>query len=286
MLSRFRRPDADLRVQISQTELQAGEELEARVELVPKSNFHVREGRLELVCTEVYVQKTSSQYGAHYQRKSDTRVRVGETFTENGNLRSGVKYTTNLKLAVPADAPRSIRGTKVRNIEPGIVWEVEAYLDVASARDLRESIEVKVVEPSTTKGGSTRPVTAEVEHRQGRLNLELPSESARSGDTLDGRLLVEMAQDVSAEEIRVELVREEKFGNDAKEHTVDQVTLESDASLELGDAKEWRFQLNIGQVEVPTLKTEKSYVRWFVKAVLARAMRTDLRVEQDISVDY
>ena len=39
MLSRFRRPEADLSIHVDKTELHPSEELDARVTLVPKSDF-------------------------------------------------------------------------------------------------------------------------------------------------------------------------------------------------------------------------------------------------------
>jgi hypothetical protein len=286
MLSRFRRPEADLRVLLTNTALHAGDELNVRVELVPKSSFLLREGRVELICTETYVQKTSSQYGTHYQRKTQTRAKVGETFSDNGTLRSGVKYSTDVKLAVPEDAARSISGTKVRSIQPGISWEVRASLDVASARDLHQSQEVTIVESPVVDDVSPRSVVSEIGHRQCNLTLSVSSGEAHSGDRLDGTLRAEMLQEVAAAEVRVELIRVEKFGNDAQDHAVDNATLEGDVTLADGQAREWRFRLNVGHVAVPSLTTEMSSVRWAVKGVLARAMRPDIRIEQEIAVDF
>ena len=95
-----------------------------------------------------------------------------------------------------------------------------------------------------------------------------------------------MLEDVTASEIRVELVRVEKFGNAGGDHTVDSVTLERDLSLQSGRTREWRFRLDVGRVGVPSLKTEKSSVRWLVKGVLSRSLRFDPRVEQEITVDF
>ena len=81
------------------------------------------------------------------------------------------------------------------------------------------------------------------------------------------------------------LVRSEKFGNVEKNRTVDEVTFERDVSLRPGHLREWRFKLDVGEVDVPSLKTEKSSVRWLVKAWLTRNMRRDLRIEQEIRVD-
>ena len=53
-----------------------------------------------------------------------------------------------------------------------------------------------------------------------------------------------------------------------------------------GQTREWRFRLNVGDVAVPSLTTEMSSVRWVVKGVVARAMRPDLRIEQEIAADF
>ena len=285
MLSRFRRPDADLSIHVDKAELHPGEELEARVVLVPKSDFRIRHGTVELVCTETYVQKTSSQYGTYYNRKTVTRYSVGETFLNDATVRNGVPHSTDVKLVVPADALPSMSGTKVSHVQPGITWEVTAFLDVAGARDIRCSQPVTVLSPSAPDDVRSRPAVAQTKHEQCALTLTVSSGEARSEDTLDGDLRVEMLQDVTAEEVRVELVRSEKFGNVEKNRTVDEVTFERDVSLRPGHLREWRFKLDVGQVDVPSLKTEKSSVRWLVKAWLTRNMRRDLRIEQEIRVD-
>ena len=284
MLSRFRRPDADLSIQLDSAELHPGEELEARVTLVPKSDFRVRHGTVELVCTETYVQKTSSQYGTYYNRKTATLYSVGETFLNDTNVRNGVPHSTDVRLAVPADAIPTMSGTKVSHVQPGITWEVTAFLDVAGARDIHCSQPVSVLSPSAPDDVRSRPVVTQVRHEQCALTLTVSSEEARSGDTVEGDLRAEILQDVTAEEIRVALVRSEKFGNEGKNKTVDEVTFERDVSLRPGHMREWRFKLDIGQVGVPSLKTEKSSVRWLVKAWLTRNMRRDLRIEQEITV--
>ena len=50
--SEFGRPKADLNIQISETTLHPGDEFEARVKLLPREDFHVRLGKVELVCLE------------------------------------------------------------------------------------------------------------------------------------------------------------------------------------------------------------------------------------------
>ena len=285
MFSLFRRPGADLQIDVDKTVVQVGDELSARVTLVPKQDFDVRQGKVELVCTETYVFMTSSQYGQHYHRKTHALSRTGGSFLERGTVRAGLPHYGDVRLAVPTDALPTLTGVSVNKIDPGISWTVIASLDVAKSRDIQHSQEVTVFRRAGPEDSSPRPAFAESRHGQCVLTLELASGDARSGDRLAGSLRAEMLQDVSVSEVRVELVRIEKFGNVQRDHTADRVVLEPEASLPAGQMREWSFRLNVGKVSAPTLKTDKSSVRWLVKGVLSRRMRRDLRVEREIGVD-
>ena len=286
MLSLFRRPGADLQIDVDKTVVQVGDEVRARVTLVPKQDFDVRQGKVELICTETYVQMTSSQYGQHYHRRTRSLSLEGGSFMEGGTVRAGLPHSGSVRLVVPAGALPTLTGATVSKIDPGISWAVIASLDVAKARDIQHSQEVTVDPPAAPEDRQHRPVTAESRHRQCVLTLGLSSGDARSGDRLAGSLRAEMLQDVGVSEVRVELVRIEKFGNVQRDHTADRVVLEPEGSLPAGQIREWSFRLNVGKVTAPTLKTDKSSVRWLVKGVLSRRMRPDLRVEREIGVEF
>ena len=98
MLSLFRRPGADLQIEVDKTVVQVGDDLSARVTLVPKQDFDVRQGKVELICTETYVQMTSSQYGQHYHRRARTLSRKGGSFMEGGTVRAGLPHSGDVRL--------------------------------------------------------------------------------------------------------------------------------------------------------------------------------------------
>ena len=282
----LRRPDVDVQISVNKSDFHAGDRLDARVALLPKGDFRVRNGRVELVCIETWVQRIDSQYGPSYHRKTEVLSSQGETFLEDQAVRNGVPYSADLRVAVPRDALPTLCGELVQKIQPGIAWVVTVDLDVARARDIQESQEVTVA--ATPAPRDERPSPAVTESRRGRclLTLEVSRSEARSGDRVDGTLRAEPEQGMTASEARVELVREEKFGNTARNDTVDSATLERDLSLQSDGTREWRFSLDFGQVSVPSLKTEKSSVRWLVRGVLDRSMRTDPKVEQEIDVGF
>ena len=288
MLSRFRRPQADLQVELDKTSASPGDEVAARVTLSPNTDFEIRGGSVALVCVETYVQKMSNQYGTSYHKKTNILSRQEESFAGSGVIRKGTQYSTQVAFQLPDDALPTLRGAVVQKISPGISWQVSASMDVAKARDLSASREIGVAaQPALVE--PPRPSVAEVQHNQCVLTLKLDSAQARSGDTLEGSFSAQMIHDVSVQEIRVDLVRAEKFGNEEKEHPIDSATLSQAATLtpsaDTENAPDWGFRLNVGRVELPSLKTEKSSVRWLVKGVLSRPMRTDLRVEQEVAVD-
>lgn len=282
----LRRPDVDVQISVNKSDFHAGDKLDARVALLPNGDYRVRHGRVELVCIETWVQRIDSQYGSSYHRKTEVLSSQGETFLEDQTVRNGLPYSADLRVAVPRDALPTLRGELVQKIEPGIAWAVKVDLDVARARDIKESQEITVV--ATPAPRNERPVPAVAESTRGGcpLTLELSRSEARSGDRVDGTLRAEPQGDVTASEARVELVREEKFGNTAKNQVVDQVTFERDLSLQSGEEREWSFSLEVGRVAMPSLKTEKSSVRWLVRAVLDRSLRTDPKVEQEIDVAF
>ena len=284
--SEFGRPKADLNVRVNRDRVRPGEEVEARVELAPREDFHARLGKVELVRVETCVQITRSQYGTHYSKKTHAISLAEETLMENQTVRRLGGHRKDFRFALPPDALPTMSGAVVQKIEPGIAYEVRVSLDVARARDLSGSQGFTVARVPVSGDAPAVPVVEEAAHRQCELTLELSRGEARSGDRIEGRLRAEMLDDLDAAGVRVELVRKEKFGNEAQDHIVDRTDLEREVKLGSGERREWRFSLDVGEVSVPSLETEKSSVTWLVKGILDRNMRRDLRVEREIGVGF
>ena len=281
VFSRFERPYAGLRVETVESVLHPGGELEVDISLAPKEDFHVRRGTVELICTETYAAYISQQ--GNYYTRTQTPSRVSRAFMEDAAVRKGVPYSTRTSLVAPQDALPTVSGARVGSVGPGISWELMTWLDVANRRDIRQSERIRVVRPRAVAPGRGHSVVTESE-QQCALTLTLPSVVAHSRDLIEGRLRAEALQDMNISEIRVELVRVEKFGDAERDFTVDKATLGQDMSLRRSRAREWQFGMNIGHVSAPSLNADNSSVRWLVKGVLARRMRFDARIEQEIWV--
>ena len=290
MLSRFRQPTADFRVELSETTLKPDDDLKVRVSLIPRDGFQVRSGRVEILCVENFVERVdnvrTSQYGSGTRTIKLTNIldRYEQVFLEDSRMRRGLPRDFDVDWTAPADAAPTAVGVDVGAADVGITWVVRTSLDVAGARDFNDVREVKVVTSPVNGSGASAPIAAQETHDQCALTLTLLTGVARSGETIAGTLRAEILQDMSLSEVRAELIRMEAFGYSGEEYYVDTASLETDLDLRRSESREWRFELKAGQVDAPSLQTNNCSVRWMVKCVLARRLRFDTSIEQEIWV--
>ena len=292
MLSGFRRPDADFRVELSEATLQPGDKLKVRVSLVPKEDFQARRGRVEIVCEETYVDDLRTRHtvttsGSRTRHYKETRIlsRYDKVFTGHSTMRRGLSYSFDVDWPVPLNAPPTARGVRVDSIDVGIVWTVTTSVDVADAGDFHDTQEIAVVGPRAIGRAPSSPLVAQNTDDRCALTLTLLTRNARSWDTVDGSLRAEISQDMRVSEVRAELIRVEAFGlYRGKDYREDLVKVDGSVALRSGETREWRFRLKTGEVEAPSLRTDNSVVTWLVKCVLARRMRFDSRIEQEVWV--
>ena len=292
MLSGFRRPDADFRVELSETTLRPGDKLKVRVSVIPREDFQARRGRVEIEGIETYVDDLRTTHsvtpsGSSTRRYEETRVlsRYEKVFVGVSAMRRGLSYSFDVDWAVPLNAPPTASGVRVDSIDVGIVWTVKTSVDVADAGDFHDTQEITVVAPRAIGRVASSPLVAQNTDDRCALTLTLPTRNARSWDTVDGSLRAEISQDMRVSEVRAELIRVEAFGLQVgKDYREDLVKVDGSLALRRGESREWRFQLKTGEVHAPSLRTDNSVVTWLVKCVLARRMRFDARIEQEIWV--
>lgn len=292
MLSGFRRPAADFRVELSETTLRPGDQLKVRVSIIPKEDFQARRGRVEIVCEESFVDDLRTTHnvtssGSSTRRYEGTRIhsRYEKVFMGDSTMRRGLSYSFDVDWTVPINAPPTASGVRVDSIDVGIAWTVTTSVDVAEAGDFHDSQELPVVAPRAISNAPSSPLVAQNTDERCVLTLTLPTGSARSCDTVDGSLRADISRDMRVSEVRAELVRVEAFGlHVGKDYREDLVKVDGGLMLRRGETREWRFQLKTGQVYAPSLRTDNSVVTWLVKCVLARRMRFDARIEREIWV--
>ena len=288
MLSRFRRPAADFRVELSETTLRPGDELKVRVSLVPRDGFQVRRGTVVIECIESYVEILSGmhtgRYGQGTRRMKGTRIlyRQEEVIIDDRRMRRGLPFYADFDWVVPSDALPTVIGHSRDVFDVGIAWRVTTSLDVAGARDFYDQQQIVVGSPPAAPDEPSESLVREIADDESALTLTLAKGMYSSWEMIEGTLRAEILQDMEVTEVRAELVRVESFGYDGDDFLAGRIRLEGDADLRQGETREWQFQLETGEVYAPTLMTDYSSVKWMVRCVLARRMRFDTFIEQEI----
>ena len=88
-------------------------------------------------------------------------------------------------------------------------------------------------------------------------------------------------------EVRVELVREEDVprGQGNEEHVTEaSVVVAGEVELAPGAPQEYPFRVEVPPDPVSTLRTDQSTVRWRLKGIGSRRMRSDYNVTQELLV--
>ena len=189
-----------------------------------------------------------------------------------------------------------------------ISWKVVATLDISSAVDMLAESEICVLKPLELPDWFRTPISddsAEVSNvkKSGVCSMILSLHSSdfsstdvvygsndvvvfRSNDVVEGVVSVAAlkGKDVTAHGVVVELIRREKFGDLKGYISVDKFNFRGDLTLSSEQRAQVPFQLNVGQVEVPSLKLEHSSVVWLVKSTLDVWMCADPSVSQEINV--
>ena len=277
-------------MELSETTLKPGEELNIRVSLVPRDGFQVRRGAVVIECIESYVELSpgmnTGRYSTGTQRLKGTRIlyRQEEVIIDDRRMRRGLPFYADVDWVVPSGALPRVIGHTRDVFDVGIAWKVTTSLDVAGARDFYDQQQIVVGSPPADADGPTEPLVRELADEESALTLTLSKGGYNSWEMIEGTLRAEISQDLDVTEVRAELVRVEAFGYDGDDFLAGRIRLEGDPDLRQGETREWHFQLETGEVYAPTLRTDYSSVRWLVRCVLARRMRFDSFIEQEVWV--
>ena len=124
-----------------------GETINLAVELSPRRDMEVREGRVDLVCEEQWSDVgTVRQGGARgmmvqkqvveHRRESYLHSRV--VFLQEAQLRSGATARHNARLEIGTEPPPHVEKAT------SISWRLVTTVDVAGARDIKARRSVKI----------------------------------------------------------------------------------------------------------------------------------------------
>jgi len=252
-----------------------GESLHLELRITAGEEISPREVRAELVGDETYYQKVHRGYG--YTVLHNTFARIVQTVAEQPALSQGVEQKWNCSLQVPPDILPACRGQWVN-----ISWTLKAVVDVPKRVDLSQEKPIQVFCPPPQV--NNMPVLpAEKTFSQVALSLKAP-QVVSSGTSLKGQLnlLVKESLDISG--IRVELVQVEDAHDRKANQVVSTTHISGKASFSQNESPSFPFSLDVPAGAPPTAICKFSGLRWKVRAIIDRKMKTDFNVEQELFV--
>ena len=277
----FVKPKAEVGLQAKDTYL-PGAELPAEIRLTTQEEIKARELRAELVGEETYYVKEThinSKGHAHTRtvKKNATFASITQTVAQAPTFSQGADQKWNISLQVPPNAPPTCGGKYV-----DIRWTLKTVLDVPNRPDQSKEMILRVLCPPPRVSGMSA-VPAEKSYDDVTMSLQV-SQVACAGETLVGRLTLQVKNKLSPRSIRVELVRDEDAGAHKADEVIAKAEISGSASFNQQEVPSFDFTLAIPAAAPPTAVCAHSNLRWKVKAVIDRKMKTDFNVEQEVIV--
>jgi SpoOM protein len=264
-----------------------GDVVNVSVRVTGKEDLDIQECRVALVCANRYIYRYTTRDS---DGDSDTRsmevteeVEAGnERILDEGTIVSGSYTGRDLVLKIPLTAPPSASG-EITNVE----WKVRVALLIRGAPDVIEELPLTVL--STSESYANWAENAPELDSSGVCDMEfrLPSRSLRIGERIEGPLVLTPRQDFEARSLRVELVRREivprASGNTSETVQASEVVDES-PRFQMGLSRDYAFAMDVPGAAGPSLKTEQTYVGWWLRAVVDRGLAFDYDLKQLLNV--
>ena len=139
----------------------------------------------------------------------------------------------------------------------------------------------------STEAGWTAPAEEADSHGECDLSFRLEKSAFGVGEPIEGTLVLTPSKECKANEVRVELERQEEVPRGAgNEEVVREAQAILDGAVELtpGAPREYAFRVEVPPDPVPSLRTDRSTVRWRLKGIGSRRMKRDYNVTQQVLV--
>ena len=204
-----------------------------------------------------------------------------ETLLDEAALARGLNNAYHLQWQIPGDAAPSYKGDIIQQ-----TYKVVVELDRAEGKDLKEDVELQVVEPAPGKELVAASYGEGKNADDALMQFELPRLEFVEGETLSGRLAVNPRVDIEAASVqlelwRIETVTEGDTPNEqrykAQAHGLAGITI-----LKSGVPASYDFSFPVAIECCPTFKHGTAKGSWLLRAVISRPLATDCEVEQEL----
>lgn len=268
-----------------------GETVHATVTVSGEKDMKVQQARCELVFHEEYEYRyrdthRDSDGHEHTEEKrswvTEERVVQKEMMFGETTIKGGTNQTFQFNFPIPTNAAPTASTGKIVKVK----WILKGILDRKLLPDISDNVELLVfttppnqnVQPGVF-GSSNEPGEAE-------MNFSLPRLEWVLGETLAGEFRINPNKEFEATEIRMELVRREFVPRDLGNESIERfpIKLAQGTHLAPGQNLVFPFNLMLPPSVPASFRTQRSCVEWKISGVLARRLRGDTHVEQEILV--
>jgi len=297
MVSRLRRPNADLSIELDAGPHRLGKAITGRVTLQPGESFQMRGVKVEFVCTETYwesVRRTTRMGSAETNESAVTEIRrYSQPIFGGTEIANLMPQVGDIDFTLPLSAPPTVQGVVAK-----IVWRLRATVDVARGRDISREIELVVLPAPGERSGSdlapsgdTAPAVSELSECD--MNLSLAALRVSMGESVDGVLRIFPKEGLGpaaarVELIRIELMRLEKAGTSQADRSVGLLEFQKSEATTgpttVGEAMEFPFSLPVPECLLATISVHETSVSWRVRATVTLSEGKELEISQRVTV--
>jgi hypothetical protein len=250
------------------------------VQLTAEEEIKPNGVRVELIGEETYYKTefrrdSKGSTHPHTVEKNEPFASIVQVIAEQPSIAQGVEQKWNCFLQLPADAPCTCRG-KIVNIR----WILKAVVDVPKRADLSQEKPFHILCLAPQPGGVA---LLPAEKSFGEVTLSLKAApSVVAGSTLKGQLILQIKEKLSIRGIRIELVQAEVAGTRTSDEIIVKAQIAGESTFTQYESPSFDFSLDIPAEVPPTATCKHSSLRWKVRAVIDRKMKTDFNVEQEL----
>jgi hypothetical protein len=265
-----------------------GDTVRATVSAKADKDFKFQQGRVALLYSERYEYR-KREYDSEDHRwetnsfnSTEEHEIRRELILPEGLLKANAPQTWTFEWQIPPDAPPTHAG-KILQIR----WMVKATLDRKLMKDVNASAEFPVL--SVPRGERVNAGEFGTANSPGdaQMFIGLPKEEWSEGETMQGKLIVRPQKEFDVTEVRVELQRVENVPQDegnTNTVSVNKIRVAPGTKYRAGEAQDYPFTFQLPATTTPTIRAPHGSVSWLLKGTLARRLRSDFEVQEEIVV--
>ena len=269
-----------------------GDTIQAHITLQNDKEMNIQAGRFTIFCRQRYQYRRKT-------RDSDGDTSIDTTWGTHDSEVFHYDFLSQMPLppdTLTFDASFTLEEGALPTSKGDIVstaWFAKATLDRKLAPDSNSEVEFTVVtvnppDMATATGGHYGHAN---EPDEAQMSFVLKTKEVTGGATLAGSLRILPQKDFSVSEVRLTLVRDEYVSDVSntgydhrKEIKVVEVKLAGKTQMQAGQCLDFPFTLAMPQAMAPTMQFNVGSLQYKLKGILARTLRKDTLVVEEILV--